>query len=143
MASRQVQNVPPPAWVRPRTSILTTTWRWPGRCTRRWPLAGITTVGEFHYVHHGPGGQPYSDQNAMGHALQQAARDAGIRLTLLDTCYLEGGLDATGHLPLDELQLRFSDKTVDSWASRAGDIDASPGTVNGRGHPLGAGRRAR
>ena len=94
-------------------------------------LAGITTVGEFHYVHHGPGGQPYSDRNAMGHALQQAARDAGIRLTLLDTCYLEGGLDATGHLPLDELQLRFSDKSVDSWASRAGDIDAPPGTVNG------------
>ena len=94
-------------------------------------LAGITTVGEFHYVHHGPGGHPYSDRNAMGHALQQAARDAGIRLTLLDTCYLEGGLDATGHLPLDELQLRFSDKSVDSWASRARDIDAPPGTVSG------------
>jgi formiminoglutamate deiminase len=94
-------------------------------------LAGITTVGEFHYVHHGPGGQPYGDQNAMGHALQQAARDAGIRLTLLDTCYLEGGLDPTGHLPLDELQLRFSDKTVDAWASRIRDIDAPPGTVTG------------
>ena len=94
-------------------------------------LAGITTVGEFHYVHHGPGGQPYSDQNAMGHALQQAARDAGIRLTLLDTCYLEGGLDGTGHLPLDELQLRFSDKTADAWAARVRDIDAPPGTVTG------------
>ena len=94
-------------------------------------LAGITTVGEFHYVHHGPGGQPYADPNAMGHALQQAARDAGIRLTLLDACYLEGGLGTAGHLPLDELQLRFSDKTVDAWASRAGDIDAGPGTVIG------------
>ena len=94
-------------------------------------LAGITTVGEFHYVHHGPGGQPYADPNAMGHALQQAARDAGIRLTLLDACYLEGGLDSTGHLPLDELQLRFSDKTADAWASRLGEIDAVPGTVAG------------
>jgi formiminoglutamate deiminase len=94
-------------------------------------LAGITTVGEFHYVHHAPGGQPYSDPNAMGHALQQAANDAGIRLTLLDTCYLEGGLGTSGHLPLDELQLRFSDKTVAAWASRAGDIDARPGTVTG------------
>ena len=37
-------------------------------------LAGITTVGEFHYVHHAPGGRPYSDPNAMGHALQQAAQ---------------------------------------------------------------------
>jgi cytosine/adenosine deaminase-related metal-dependent hydrolase len=94
-------------------------------------LAGITTVGEFHYVHHAPGGQPYRDPNAMGHALQQAAADAGIRLTLLDTCYLEGGLDASGHLPLDELQLRFSDKTVEAWASRVGDIEARPGTVTG------------
>ena len=99
-------------------------------------LAGITTVGEFHYVHHGPGGQPYADPNAMGHALQQAARDAGLRLTLLDTCYLEGGLGETGHLPLDELQLRFSDKTVDAWASRVGEIDTpppdtGPGTVTG------------
>jgi len=94
-------------------------------------LAGITTVGEFHYVHHGPGGQPYHDPNAMGHALQQAAADAGIRLTLLDTCYLEGGLGASGHLPLDELQLRFSDKTVDAWAARVGDIEARPGTVTG------------
>jgi formiminoglutamate deiminase len=94
-------------------------------------LAGITTVGEFHYVHHAPGGRPYSDPNAMGHALQQAASDAGIRLTLLDTCYLEGGLDASGHLPLDELQLRFSDKTVEAWASRVSDIDAWSGTVTG------------
>ncbi|HEX7159959.1 MAG TPA: formimidoylglutamate deiminase [Trebonia sp.] len=94
-------------------------------------LAGITTVGEFHYAHHGPGGQPYSDPNAMGYALQQAASDAGIRLTLLDTCYLEGGLDASGHLPLDELQLRFSDKTVEAWASRVDDFDAGRGTVVG------------
>ena len=92
-------------------------------------LAGITTVGEFHYVHHAPGGQLYSDPNAMGHALQQAARDAGVRLTLLDTCYLEGGLGEAGHLPLDELQLRFSDKTVDAWASRVGEIEAAPPTT--------------
>src|SRR5262249_51456372 len=96
---------------------------------------GITTVGEFHYVHHGPGGRPYSDPNAMGHALQQAARDAGIRLTLLDTCYLECGLDAAGHLPLDEVQLRFSDKTVDSWASRADQIDTWHGTAIGAAVP--------
>ena len=105
-------------------------------------LAGITTVGEFHYVHHAPGGLPHSDPNAMGHALQQAAQDAGIRLTLLDTCYLEGGLDASGHLPLDlELQLRFSDKTVEAWASRVADIDAGVRHGRRRGHPFGPGRR--
>jgi formiminoglutamate deiminase len=94
-------------------------------------LAGITTVGEFHYVHHAPGGQPYRDPNAMGRALQQAARDAGVRLTLLDTCYLEGGLDASGHLPLDDLQLRFSDKTVDAWSDRVADIETGAGLVAG------------
>ena len=60
-------------------------------------LAGITCVGEFHYLHHGPDGTPYDDPNAMGHALYEAAADAGIRLTLLDTCYLKGGLTPEGH----------------------------------------------
>ncbi len=56
-------------------------------------LAGITCVGEFHYVHHQPGGVPYSDPNAMGAALIEAAAQVGVRLTLLDTCYLAGGID--------------------------------------------------
>ncbi len=60
-------------------------------------LAGVTAVGEFHYLHHGPGGVSYDDPNAMGEALRQAALDAGIRLTLLDTCYLTGGLAGDGH----------------------------------------------
>ncbi|GAA3302929.1 hypothetical protein GCM10020295_50150 [Streptomyces cinereospinus] len=54
-------------------------------------LAGITAVGEFHYVHHARGGTPYADPNAMGEALVAAAADAGIRITLLDTCYLSSG----------------------------------------------------
>ena len=40
-------------------------------------LAGITCVGEFHYLHHEPGGTPYDDPNAMGQALIEAAADAG------------------------------------------------------------------
>ena len=55
-------------------------------------LAGITCVGEFHYLHHGRAGEPYDDPNAMGQAIAQAAAEAGIRLTLLDTCYLHGGI---------------------------------------------------
>src|SRR5437868_9682665 len=47
-------------------------------------LAGISCVGEFHYLHHRPGGAPYDDPNAMGEALIAAADDAGIRITLLD-----------------------------------------------------------
>ncbi|OZM77687.1 formimidoylglutamate deiminase [Pseudonocardia sp. MH-G8] len=81
-------------------------------------LAGVTCVGEFHYLHHGPGGAPYADPNAMGAALVQAAADAGIRLTLLDTCYLAGGLDVTGHTPLDDVQARFGDRDAAAWAAR-------------------------
>ena len=77
-------------------------------------LAGVTAVGEFHYLHHGPGGRPYADPNAMGHALRGAAADAGIRLTLLDTCYLAGGIDR----PPEGVQRRFADADVDAWAAR-------------------------
>ncbi|GGZ48779.1 formimidoylglutamate deiminase [Streptomyces subrutilus] len=78
-------------------------------------LAGITNVGEFHYVHHAPGGAPYADPNAMGEALIEAAAAAGIRITLLDTAYLSAGF---GQAP-DPHQLRFSDGTADAWAERA------------------------
>ena len=86
-------------------------------------LAGITAVGEFHYVHHDPTGHPYADPNAMGHALIEAAREAGVRLTLLDTCYLAGGLTGNGHLPLDDVQRRFSDHDVDTWAARVASLE--------------------
>jgi formiminoglutamate deiminase len=85
-------------------------------------LAGYTAVGEFHYVHHAARGRRYDDANVMGKALVSAAREAGIRITLLDTCYLAGGLTAAGHLPLDEVQERFSDGSVDAWASRVADL---------------------
>ncbi|MDQ4084767.1 MAG: amidohydrolase family protein, partial [Actinomycetota bacterium] len=49
---------------------------------------GITSVGEFHYLHHDPDGEPYAEPNAMGEALVAAARQAGIRIALLDACYL-------------------------------------------------------
>lgn len=81
-------------------------------------LAGFTLVGEFHYVHHRPGGKKFGDPNAMGLALRQAADEAGIRMTLLDTCYLEGGLNGGGHVELHPGQRRFSDGTVDAWAER-------------------------
>jgi formiminoglutamate deiminase len=77
-------------------------------------LAGITAVGEFHYVHHRPGGAPYADPNAMGEALIEAAARAGIRITLLDTCYLSSGFGE----PPNRHQERFSDGTAEAWASR-------------------------
>ena len=91
-------------------------------------LAGVTAVGEFHYLHHGPGGVPYADPNAMSEALRQAARDAGIRLTLLDTCYLTAGLHGEELAPT---QRRFSDRTADGWAQRVAALRPSEGMTIG------------
>ncbi|MFJ6214552.1 formimidoylglutamate deiminase [Streptomyces sp. NPDC092296] len=85
-------------------------------------LAGITGVGEFHYVHHQPDGTPYGDPNAMGEALIEAAHRAGIRITLLDTCYLSAGFGAAP----EEGQRRFSDGDADRWAARAAALKDRP-----------------
>jgi formiminoglutamate deiminase len=90
-------------------------------------LAGVTCVGEFHYLHHAPGGARYADPNAMGEALIQAAADAGVRLTLLDTCYLAGGLSGDGHADPDATQVRFSDGDADRWATRVALLTERPG----------------
>jgi formiminoglutamate deiminase len=85
-------------------------------------LAGVTCVGEFHYLHHDTGGARYADPNEMSRALIEAARLAGLRICLLDTCYLSGGLGQDGEsLPLDGPQLRFGDGDATAWADR---IDA-------------------
>lgn len=84
-------------------------------------LAGITAVGEFHYLHHADSGKRYSDPNAMGHALVAAAQDAGVRLTLLDTCYLQADMAGTA---LEGTQLRFSDSNVEDWADRVTELKA-------------------
>jgi formiminoglutamate deiminase len=81
-------------------------------------LAGISCVGEFHYLHHQAGGQAYADPNAMGRALAAAAAEAGLRMTLLDTCYLAGGLDGSGPVALGPEQSRFSDGDGAGWAER-------------------------
>jgi formiminoglutamate deiminase len=78
-------------------------------------LAGVTCVGEFHYLHHGPGGTPYADPNEMGNALVTAALLAGVRITLLDTCYLTSTVDGTG---LEGGQRRFGDGDAAGWAAR-------------------------
>jgi formiminoglutamate deiminase len=87
-------------------------------------LAGITAVGEFHYLHHDPAGRPYADPNQMGEVLIEAAGRAGVRLTLIDTCYLRAGFDGQA---LAGAQVRFGDGDADAWAERAGALRDRPG----------------
>ena len=97
-------------------------------------LAGVTTVGEFHYLHHGPDGTPYEDPNAMGHALIQAAAEAGIRITLIDACYLHGGIDR----PPEGAQVRFSDGTAEAWVERVSALAAAAAPIGAGSARIGA-----
>jgi formimidoylglutamate deiminase len=66
--------------------------------------AGYTRVCEFHYLHQQPDGGPYAEPAAMSLALIEAAREAGIGLTLLPVLYMSGGFDGRA---LGERQRRF------------------------------------
>ena len=76
--------------------------------------AGYTSVGEFHYIHHQPGGRPYADPNVMSEAVIQAGHDAGIRVVLLMTAYAQNGFNQKP----DEEQLRFCDASVNAYLDR-------------------------
>ena len=54
----------------------------------------------------------------MGRALINAAEEAGIRITLLDACYLHGGIGE----PASEAQRRFSDGHAEAWVERVGSL---------------------
>jgi formiminoglutamate deiminase len=82
-------------------------------------LAGVTCVGEFHYLHHQAGGIPYNDPNEIGLRLIDAATAAGLRITLLDACYLAGGFEPGGKpRALAGTQRRFGDGSAAAWANR-------------------------
>jgi formimidoylglutamate deiminase len=85
--------------------------------------AGYTTVCEFHYLHHAPDGRPYADPAAMSRALIAAARETGIRLTLLPVLYMTGGFDGRA---LNERQRRFG-HTVDAYLRLFDALRAEPG----------------
>lgn len=87
-------------------------------------LSGITTVGEFFYVHHDQDGRRYSNPNEMGEAVTRAANDAGLRITILDTCYLQA--DVYG-APLNQVQRRFDDGSWEAWAERLDGLKDQPG----------------
>lgn len=77
-------------------------------------VSGFTAVGEFHYLHHRAEGLPYTPAHGMELAIVQAAREVGIRLVLLDTCYLDGAIGR----PLAPAQQRFGDGSASAWLSR-------------------------
>ncbi len=80
-------------------------------------LAGITAVGEFHYLHHAPDGQPYADRTELAKQVIRAATDVGIRITLLRVAYARAGFQ----VPENPRQRRFLDPSIELVLS---DVDA-------------------
>ncbi len=91
-------------------------------------LSGVTSVGEFHYVHHQNDGEPYTDPNEMSRAVIRAANDAGLRITLIDTCYLQADVHGA---PLTGVQQRFDDGTWSEWAERVEQLGDGPKSRTG------------
>lgn len=66
--------------------------------------SGYSSVAEFHYVHHQPGGTPYANLGELSERIAAAASASGIGLTLLPVAYAQGGVDGRA---LAGGQLRF------------------------------------
>lgn len=80
--------------------------------------AGITTVGEFHYLHRDPAGRPYADPAELAHRVIAAAEEVGIRICLLRVAYARGGIDE----PLRPEQRRFATPDLEAWLTETVDL---------------------
>lgn len=72
---------------------------------------GYTNVAEFHYVHHDKNGRAYDNLAAMGEALVEAAKEAGIKITLIPIFYQKGGF----RQPPNERQKRFISEAFEDY----------------------------
>ena len=83
-------------------------------CFAEMRASGITCVGEFHYLHHDPEGRPYAQPHRLSEAVISAARELGLRLTLLEVFYARAGAG----LPPRPEQRRFCDASLEHFLAR-------------------------
>lgn len=74
-------------------------------------LGGITSVGEFHYIHRAPDGSVYDDPNLMAKAVVRAAREVGVRIALLRVAYARSGYQTAPN----ERQHRFLETKAEDY----------------------------
>lgn len=84
-------------------------------------LAGVTTVGEFHYLQHQADGTPYDDESLLAKTVIQAARDVGLRIVLLRVGYARAGFQVAEN----PRQRRFIDGDVESFLRRVEGLRSS------------------
>lgn len=89
--------------------------------------AGFASVGEFHYVHHQPGGEAYDDPAELSARIFAAASKTGIGLTHLPVLYVYGG---ARQAPLTGGQLRFG-CDMDRFADLVGHAQTGLGHLTG------------
>lgn len=77
--------------------------------------AGITTVGEFHYLHHLNNDDRAFDLDAI---VLKAANDSGIRLVLIETLYRQSNVDDVSIASLAPTQRRFVSKSVEQFCDQ-------------------------
>lgn len=90
------------------------------QCFLEMALAGVTTVGEFHYLHLQPDGAPYDDAHLLARQVIAAARDVGLRIVLLRVGYARAGHG----LSPNPRQRRFIEPDVDTYLSRTAELAA-------------------
>lgn len=73
-------------------------------------LAGFTSVGEFHYLHHQPGGAPYADPDELAWRVLAAAERVGLRIALLRVAYARAGAGRSA----EPQQRRFVDASPEA-----------------------------
>lgn len=105
--------------------------------------AGYACVGEFHYLHHQPGGVPYANLAEMSERIVAAAHNSGIGLTLLPVLYTQGGVDGRA---LGPGQIRFGNEfdrflKLHEGAAKAVSTLPSDSTIGVAPHSLRAVRR--
>jgi len=89
-------------------------------------LSGITTVGEFHYLHHGPDGSAYDDPNLMAKEVVRAANDVGLRIALLRVAYARSGFEREAN----PQQLRFIEKDPEAYLKNVAQLRSDLGEGN-------------
>ncbi|HYO63730.1 MAG TPA: formimidoylglutamate deiminase [Pyrinomonadaceae bacterium] len=72
---------------------------------------GITSVGEFHYLHRTAAGDPYEDPNLLAKQVVRAARDTGLRVALLRVAYTRSGF----RQPPNARQSRFIEPDAETY----------------------------
>ena len=100
--------------------------------------AGITVVGEFHYLHRDANGEPYQNPNLLSHQVIAAAQSVGLRICLLRSAYLRAGFQREPH-PGQRRFYETADTYLNNLAALRSSYETTPNvTVGAAPHSIRA-----